>query len=185
MTDLTPPSLLDKPTFVALAAQSLDGFIAKDNEHRSETWVSPEDKKHFHEKLNACDWIIAGRSTASQYTQTMRPYNCLVMTTNPQEQLAEHFHHIDPSQTNPVDYLTRHGAKRVAVLGGTGVYSYFLENNFLDEVWLTIEPTTFHSGLPTFRKPHLLEEHLTLKSRSTLNSAGTELLYYQKDLHHV
>ena len=180
-----PHTPLQRPTFVCLAAQSRDGFIAKDATHRSETWVSPEDKKHFQAQLQTFDWLVAGRNTASQYVDAMTPYNCLVLTTRPDEHLAEHFGHIDPTVTDPVEYLTQHGAERVAVLGGTNVYSYFLEHNLLDEVWLTIEPTDFRKGLPAFNKPYLLEEHLTLKSREILNDAGTELLYYKKDLTHV
>ena len=185
MTDFTnTPTAnpaLTKPHLVCLVAQSRDGFIAKDSTHRSETWVSDEDKTHFHAKLNKCDWIIAGRNTAEQYANTMRPYNCLVFTQHPENKVAEHFAHIDPEVDDPIAYLAAHGAKRVAVLGGTRVYDYCLENNLLDEVWLTIEPTDFYSGLPAFNKAHLLEEHLSLKAHEDLNNKGTELLYYKKD----
>ena len=174
-------TLTARPYIVCLVAQSRDGFIAKDSTHRSETWVSTEDKAHFHAKLKACDWLVAGRHSAAQYANTMRPYNCLVFTQHPETKVASHFSHIDPTQTDPIAYLAQQGAKRVAVLGGTRVYDYFLEKNLFDEVWLTIEPLDFYVGLPAFHKPHLLEEHLNLKGRSTLNDKGTELLYYQKD----
>jgi len=171
------------PHIIAFAAQTADGFIARQPGHLSHTWVSPEDTSQFLTKLGTCDWIVAGRTTFAPYAQNLRRHKAMLFTSKPlpvAKQLAGRYVEIDPTQTNPLDVLEAQHAERVAILGGTLVYDYFLEANLLDEVWLTIEPQTFGHGLHTFSRPALLDEYLTLVEKTQLNSTGTQLLHYRR-----
>ena len=66
----------------------------------------------------------------------------------------------------------------MAVLGGGRVYRFMLENGFLDEIFVTIEPLIFGRGKEMFiggtrtARTHLL-------SIRRLNRTGTLLLHYQ------
>ena len=66
----------------------------------------------------------------------------------------------------------------VAVLGGTKTYTWFLENDLLDELYITIEPIVFGRGLPLFESSEDINVQLKLESTKQLNEKGTLLLHY-------
>ena len=68
----------------------------------------------------------------------------------------------------------------VAVLGGTQTYTYFLENDLLDELYLTIEPIIFGRGLNLFESTKDALAKFRLESTKQLNEKGSLLLHYIK-----
>src|SRR3989344_3206281 len=82
--------------------------------------------------------------------------------------------------TSPEDktFLREMLDKSDVVLGGTKTYSWFLENDLLDELYLTIEPITFGRGLPLFDTSKALETRFKLESSKQLNERGAVLLHY-------
>lgn len=91
---------------------------------------------------------------------------------------------LDPETLTPKDLAARVRERRPLVngliLGGTHVHDWFLAQDAIDTVHLTVEPVVFHDGLPIFsdqsgtdplevftaRGFHLTEDRL-------LNGAGT------------
>jgi dihydrofolate reductase len=76
-------------------------------------------------------------------------------------------------------FITEHNYKKVCLLGGTQIYSYFLERNLIDEISLTIEPLVFGEGLPLFScaiEPH----RFALVSTKKLNNKGSLVLHYKR-----
>ncbi|MDO8575841.1 MAG: dihydrofolate reductase family protein [bacterium] len=68
----------------------------------------------------------------------------------------------------------------MAVLGGTQTYTYFLENDLLDEIYLTIEPVVFGRGLNLFESSKGINASFHLESTKQLNDNGSLLLHYAK-----
>jgi riboflavin biosynthesis pyrimidine reductase len=64
---------MKNPKYIAIAAITLDGKIAKHSKHFS-SWTSKEDKQFLHAILDACDVIIVGNST---YQMAKKPFTKL------------------------------------------------------------------------------------------------------------
>ena len=75
------------------------------------------------------------------------------------------------------------GYRRIAVLGGTQIFSWFFKKNLLDEIYLTIEPVVFGSGLPLFNADVDTVQKFKLASVRRLNKTGTVLLRYTRNTH--
>lgn len=168
------------PYFILAAAQTADGFIAKDASHRSTTWVSDADKAHFKALLESFDWVVVGRATAQHHAKVLGKYKCLVFTKDPATPVAPHLSHLNPETQDPIAFLTQQNATRVGILGGTGIYDYFLEKGLLDEAWITVEPLTFGEGIPTFTHPERVDDYLRLQKTTQLNETATLLRHYTR-----
>jgi dihydrofolate reductase len=72
------------------------------------------------------------------------------------------------------------GYVKVAILGGAQTYQYCLDRGLLDEIYLTIEPLTFSSGINLFSsvKPKIRKWNLVAVKK--LNRLGTILLHYRR-----
>ena len=75
--------------------------------------------------------------------------------------------------------MEKQGYRKVCVLGGAQTYSYFLEKNLVDEIFLTIEPIVFGSGLPMFDTKQELTDFELVDSKK-LNEKGSLLLHYKR-----
>src|SRR6476469_2901833 len=68
------------PRYIALAAVTIDGKIAKNPKHFS-NWTSPEDKKLLRAELDRSDVIIVGRNTYETAKKPLSKRNCIVLTS--------------------------------------------------------------------------------------------------------
>src|ERR1035437_1290773 len=68
-----------KPTYIAIAAITLDGKIAKGPNHMSD-WTSKEDKVFMRALLDKCDVIIVGNNTYKTAIAPLSKRNCIVLT---------------------------------------------------------------------------------------------------------
>src|SRR3989339_55508 len=84
----------------------------------------------------------------------------------------------DPARQSLKKIITKNKYKKICVLGGTQIYSYCLEHDFIDELYLTIEPLTFGLGLSLFETKKTSQWRL--KSSKQLNKHGSILLHYIK-----
>lgn len=175
-----------KPKFIAIAAVTLDGKIAKDSSHPSD-WTSPEDKKFMRALLDKCDVVIVGNNTYKTAGKFLSKRNCIVFTRQIKtdvslgktEQGGGALLYCDPKKIDIKKLIKKLGYKTVAVLGGAQIYTYCLENNLLDKIYLTIEPVVFGSGIDLFASKMFLDKRFKLLSAKTLNTAGSLLLRYK------
>jgi dihydrofolate reductase len=161
---------------IAVAAATIDGKIAHDSDHPSE-WTSPEDKKFLHDILETAEVIVIGNNTYKTAREFFAKYNCIVLYTR-SERVNDRLRYCDPQQEDIRGLLASY--QTVAVLGGTQTYTYFLEQNLLDEIYLTIEPLVFGRGLTLFESSRNTAMHFTLESCKQLNEKGSLLLHYTK-----
>lgn len=139
---------------IAIAAMSVDGFITKHNEAGT-GFTSAADQQFFHDALNQFDCCIFGSKTflASQamILRNLSPERLrIVLTRSPGKYAAyQHPGMLEFCHASPEDMLSelqKRGKRRCAVLGGGEVYTLFLKEHLLHELWLTFEPGIFGDG---------------------------------------
>lgn len=169
--------------YIAIAAITLDGKIAKHSKHFS-SWTSREDKDFLHKELDKSDVIIIGNSTYKTAIKPLSKRNCIVLTRavppSPYEGMAgERLRFCNPQKTNLKKLISDHNYKTIVILGGAQTYAYCLKNNMFDELYLTIEPIVFGQGISLFESNSIFTKHFKLLSVKKLNSRGSILLKYK------
>ncbi len=165
---------------IAIAAVTIDGKIAVGPGHFSD-WTSPEDKDFLHEFLDASDVIVVGNNTYKTAIEPLSKRNCIVLTSSVSstERKNDKLLLWNPAGAPHSTVLQNTGT--IAILGGTQTYTYFLENNLLDEMYITIEPVVFGRGLNLFESRENLLRKFHLESLKQLNENGSLLLHFTKD----
>ena len=94
---------------------------------------------------------------------------------------------LDPADVTPADLPDLvgevHPLAKGLILGGTRVHDWFLDNDAIDQVNLTVEPVAFGMGLPIFSGQQATDpievfvtQGFTVQTEEQLNSAGTRYL---------
>jgi dihydrofolate reductase len=169
-----------RPVIIAIAAMTMDGRIAR---HSGEFtgWTSSEDKDILHEHLDRSDVIVVGNNTYKTAEGPLSKRNCIVFTRSVPAVLrrSEKLLLYNPEGASLSVVLGEYCT--VALLGGTQVYTWFLERDLIDEMYLTIEPVVFGNGLNIFdRKNDEMDVKFSLASVRQLNTNGSVLLHYRK-----
>lgn len=145
---------------------SLDGKSTKVDESPN-LWASVEDQGFFHDLKNKIGVIIVGRKT---YEAAGKPHGDsierIVMSRGgptPQEVVAD---------------LERRGITEALLVGGSELNAEFFRRKLINEIYLTIEPKIFGSGLPLAQVADL-DVQLELLTVEQLNPQGTLLLHYR------
>lgn len=164
---------------IAIVAISIDGKIAIHSKHFSD-WTSLEDKDFLHSRLDKCDVIVVGNNTYKTAKKPLSKRNCIVLTSsvNTISKKSNNLVYCNPKNTKLLDLISAY--KLVAVLGGTQTYTYCLENNLLNELFVTIEPLVFGRGLNIFHSEKIKTIPFQLISIKKLNDLGSLLLHYKK-----
>src|ERR1700722_1907162 len=140
------------PTFTAIAAITLDGKIAQNSHQLSYDWTSKEDQKFFQAELKKFDAVIVGSNTFKTAEEPLKKRNTIVLTSKVKK-VEEKYPHVWFCNYKAVDVKTftaSLGFKKIAVLGGSKVYTYCLEKNLIDKLYLTLEPIVFGLGIDIF-----------------------------------
>jgi riboflavin biosynthesis pyrimidine reductase len=146
---------------VLIAAQSLDGFIAKPGQPGT-AFTSPEDKARFRAMVADFDVTVFGGSTYRVSREAIRAQTPgrplrIVLTRAPDRYAAEAFPgRLEFTSAPPaaiVHDLGARGFSRCALLGGSQIHSLFLAAGLVEEIWLTIEPLLFGAGTPLLADP--------------------------------
>ena len=171
------------PKFIAIAAVTLDGKIAKNKSHMSD-WTSKEDKVFMRALLDKCDVIIVGNNTYKTAVVPLSKRNCIVLSRSANQLISRsaNLEYCKPEKKALTKLLKTKNYKLIAILGGAQTYSFCLKNNLLSELYLTIEPIVFGEGINLFADGKNLEKKFKLISIKQLNNTGTILGYYKKTL---
>ncbi len=167
-----------KSTLVAVT--SLGGHLAR-CENDEMAWPSKEDKAQLHEFLEKqTDICIIGRKTYDLSSSAFEKYPCLILTKSVDGlvKVSEKDWKMNPEKTSLRTFLEDHNFQKVSILGGQEVYKYFLNEGFVDELRLTIEPIIFNKGLPLFSELNH-DQSLQAIGHQTLNDEGAMLLRYK------
>ncbi|HCC84603.1 MAG TPA: hypothetical protein DEP87_02885 [Candidatus Pacebacteria bacterium] len=168
-----------------MMVQSLDGCITAGKNSNIYDWTSQEDAEQFFAEIATAKVIVMGRQTyeANRTKIKLRPGTLrVVLTSQPDqfisEKVPEQLEFSAESPTQLVKRLAAAGCPEILLVGGSICNTAFLAVGLVTEIWLTIEPVIFGSGLTlcqTLPSPMALE----LQSCDQLNSRGTLLLKYR------
>lgn len=157
---------------ILIAAVSADGYIAKTSNHPAD-WTSKEDKKLFVELTKKAGAMVMGRNTYETIGKALPGRLNIVYTSKPLSDPG-----VEATQEPPDELLNRlekDGYDMLAVCGGRAVYDLFLKNNLIDELYITIEPKLFGSGISLAKT--LSETELELIESKKLNDDTLNLHY--------
>lgn len=159
-------------TCFIIAAQTADGFIAKDATHAA-FWTSKEDKVRFIELTKKAGVVVMGSQTFKTLPRPLKERRNIVYSRSGEFEGAE------TTSETPADLIKRlenEGVKEVAICGGSQIYTMFAKAGVVEKIYLTIEPLVFGTGVSIFNEE--LNLHLELLSH-VKTEAGTLLLEYK------
>ncbi len=168
-----------------IAAQSLDGFIAKHDLPGSD-FTSEADKLHFRRILETFDALVLGRLTYEVARSAIRTRLSssrprFVMTRDPQawsrDAVSGQLEFVSDPPAALVARLRDRGCRRCAVLGGAQIHSLFLESQLIDTLIITLEPRLFGQGVPFLHRR--ADARLHLESAERLPASDSLLLTYR------
>jgi dihydrofolate reductase len=157
-----------------IAAITADGFIGRSAEHLAD-WTSPEDKKLFVRLTKEAGTMIMGSRTFVTIGRALPGRRMLVLTSKPELIMTDGVEPVSETPTDLVRRLEAEGATALAVCGGASVYRQFMQAGVVTELYLTVEPVLFGTGVTLFDQA--LETRLQLLETSQLND-NTVLLHY-------
>ena len=172
----------------AVVAMSLNGLITNGSDPDVTKWTSAEDKAHFKAIKADSRLIVMGKNTYLAIRDSMVLDDKtlrVVLVSDLSEFLHEtvdnklEFSNLDPVQL--VEWLKDFSYNNMLLLGGSHVYSAFLNAGLLNELQINIEPVVFETGTPLFSNLKSMHK-LKLVSTKQLNSTGTLLLSYTPNL---
>lgn len=160
-----------------IAAISVDGFIGLNSEHEAD-WTSKEDKQLFVKLTKESGVMVMGSSTFKTIGRGLPGRKTIVYTSKP-ESFGEYEGDVEATNESPAELISRLekvGYKSVAICGGAQIYSLFMESGLVTDLYITVEPVVFGSGIPLFgnAKSH----KLSLINQSMLNDQVI-LLHYE------
>lgn len=162
-----------------IAAQTADGFIAKDVEQNSMNWTSGSDKKFFIEKTKKAGVVVMGRKTYETIGKPLPNRRNIVLSKNVnnlKETEKTEVEIVSESPRELVERLEKEGEKGLAICGGASVYTSFLQAGVVNKIYLTIEPVVFGNGIKLFSSDNL-EQKLELVSSTELGHNAILLEY--------
>ncbi len=172
------------PKVILVAATSIDNKITQGSNGDSFSWTSSEDQKCFTQLIKDSDLVIMGRKTyqvnASKMDLTHSPLR-LVLTKHPKK--YSHLNipgHLEFTSLTPTKIASQYFSQfhQILVLGGSQVYSLFLKQNLINEIFLTIEPYIFGDGQSLFNGLNIFQKY-QLTDIQKLNNNGSILLKYK------
>lgn len=166
---------LHKTHFVAYVASSIDGRISLEK-RKLPDWTSAEDWKFFQRELARADAVVVGRNTYLSVASRLQKRTTFVLSSRIKNTLKKDgVTFVNPKSQNLKKLFSVY--KTVAVVGGARVYQTMLDNNLLDELYVTLEPLVFGRGIPMFSNGSHTRQ-FELVSVKKLNAKGTILLRY-------
>lgn len=160
---------------------SADGRITKGDIGLSHLWNSKEDSAFFLDLVSKHNVLIMGSGTYEVARPKATPDKLRLILTSQPERYAEsvipdslEFMKATPKEV--VQLLEKRGYSQGLLVGGMSVYTEFLKEGLVDELYLTVEPLLFGEGLTL--ADGTLDIAMSLLEVRQLNERGTLLLHY-------
>lgn len=160
---------------VLIAALTADGMIGRDADHLA-NWTGKADKKVFVQVTKELGTMIMGARTFATIGKALPGRRTIVYTRHPDNITAEGIETTDEPPAELVKRLENEGVHGLAMAGGASIYSLFMEAGLVDELYLTVTPILFGTGVQLFSKT--LQTKLDLLE-STAIGEGAVLLHYK------
>lgn len=169
---------------ICVMVASVNGKTTSTQKPLLHNWTSEEDQTYFSQLIQQSSLLIMGRLTYEAAKKDMQHSDGrlrVIITSDPEAFAKEAIpNQLEFTNETPVALITRleqEGFTKALLLGGAHTNTTFIQENLINELWLTIEPALFGSGNPLFADG-TFEKNLKLLSVEKLNSEGTLLLKY-------
>nr|AIA14537.1 Dihydrofolate reductase [uncultured bacterium] len=158
-----------------VAAITADGFIGRSPDHLAD-WTGSADKKFFTEITKMAGTMIMGSRTFATIGRALPGRHTIVYTSHPESITNDGVETTNEEPAALVARLAANGAQSLAVAGGASIYHQFMAAGVVNELYLTVSPLLFGSGVPLFGG----ELHVSLRLiESRQLDANTILLHYR------
>lgn len=170
---------------IMIAVSSVDGKATRGYDPNIYKWTSKEDSDFYFGLLARSKLIVMGSGTfeaARHLIKHKKGRLRIVLTHNLKKYSAEQLPGLlEFTPETPRALVGRLWKKynELLLVGGPALYSSFLKDGVVDEIYLTIEPLIFGTGKPLFEPIGFNEIRLKLTSVKKLNKKGTLLLKYK------
>lgn len=158
-----------------IAAVTADGKIAESVEQNSLDWTSKEDTQFFVQKSKEAGVVIMGRKTFATIGKPLKDRLIVVMTHSVSGQPLSKKGVLEFTSQTPEEVvadLEARGYGTAVIGGGSSIYSLFLQKGLVTDLYLTVEPYLFGSGIPVaegFERIEMeLEDVVRLGDRSVM-----------------
>lgn len=170
-----------KVTMVAVC--SADGFLTHGDDPSVQHWSSREDYAHFLQLIGQHKLVVMGRKTYEAVHPKPQPERLrIVLTHSPEQFVGQQIKgQLEFRSATPGELVTALGGQGytgLLLVGGGQTNTDFLQAGLVDELWLTIEPVLFGSGVRLLTAALPDSVQLQLESNERLNAGGTLLLHY-------
>lgn len=156
-----------------IAAITVNGFIGRRHDELA-NWTSKADKKLFVELTKRAGVIVMGGTTYRTIGRPLAGRRNIVYSRTPIDQEG-----VETTTETPQDLVARleaEGFSEIAICGGATIYDMFIQAGVVDELYLTVEPRLFGSGVPIFG--NIPETKLRLIEHRPLNE-NVVMLHYK------
>ena len=167
---------------ILIFVTTLDGKVTKWGEPNVRLWSSHQDQDYYKKVWSESQLIVMGSNTfnADKFNPSAS-HRIIVMTRQPEKYKSlEIPGQIEFTNETPVELTSRFinkGQKQMLVVGGPHVATSFLQEQLIDELWLTIEPKIFGVG-DNFAMGAKLDINLRLIQSENVNEQGTLISKY-------
>lgn len=163
---------------ILIASITADGFVAQSENQSSLEWTSKEDTRFFVKKTKEIGTLIMGSTTFETIGRPLPGREIIVLTK------SKTYDQFEPAQVRAesgelkeiLARMEESGKEAVAVSGGSSVYTQFMKQGLVDELYLTVEPIVFGEGLKLFNQD--VNQKLVLVEVVDL-SDQTKVLHYK------
>ena len=159
-------------------AMTVDGKMAKHENHLPTEWTCPEDKKMFSKLSKEAGVIIMGSKTFFTLPGPLPGRLNVVFTTKKNQAPAAGVKWVRGEPALVLDELEKTGYKEIILGGGAFLNSLFLKKKLINEIILTLEPKIFGQGLSLFNEN--FNTNLRLIEAIKLNDDTLSLRYEVK-----
>ncbi len=122
-----------------LMVQTLNGIV---NQKNVKKWNSKEDFNFLKRQVELSDSIIISRETYELDKNFYKGKKCMVLNTE-KEKIENNIIYTKYSKTKVVNIIEKYNLKQTLLLGGPTINSLLLNDDLIDEIFLTIEPVIF------------------------------------------
>ena len=161
---------------------TLDGKVTKGDDPDVRKWTSKEDKDHFSKIWKESKLIVMGSNTFTASPPKPSSRHLFVVMTHHKSEYKRYevpgrIEFTDEAPGKIVSRFEKEGYDQMLVVGGPKISSSFLKEQLADELWLTIEPKMFGTGLNLTGEEKLVIS-LRLLSYNKVNEQGTLIARY-------
>jgi dihydrofolate reductase len=167
---------------ILIFVSTLDGKVTKWGEPHVRFWSSHQDQDYYKKIWDESQLIVMGSNSFNAEKFEPSPnHQIIVMTSHPDAYKSlEAPGQIEFTNETPLELTSRFkikGHPQMLVIGGPHIATSFLEEQLIDELWLTFEPKIFGLG-DNFAEGTKLDINLRLIHSEKVNDQGTLITKY-------